>query len=194
MNISPGFDPNNNRITFNVKTNLLVKYFSNFSGLILNDKTLPKGIEVSQESENSAVISFPAPENAIKKETENMKAIAIDVNIVNKIENIVSMFVRSGIRKELKTTEFIPLYGYSIENLSKEIIQAYKNGRNYCIVKDYDEYLNMVEKNEYKFHQYVLSKELNKKDYMDVTLLIYNKNIEEVRNKFENKLKLKNWC
>ena len=68
MNISPGFDPNNNRITFNVKTNLLVKYFSNFSGLILNDKTLPKGIEVSQESENSAVISFPAPENAIKKE------------------------------------------------------------------------------------------------------------------------------
>lgn len=194
MNISPGFDPNNNRITFNVKTNLLVKYFSNFSGLILNDKTLPKGIEVSQESENSAVISFPAPENAIKKETENMKAIAIDVNIVNKIENIVSMFVRSGIRKELKTTEFIPLYGYSIENLSKEIIQAYKNGRNYCIVKDYDEYLNMVEKNEYKFHQYVLSKELNKKDYMDVTLLIYNKNIEEVRNKFEKKLKLKNWC
>lgn len=194
MNISPGFDPNNNRITFNVKTNLLVKYFSNFSGLILNDKTLPKGIEVSQESENSAVISFPAPENAIKKETENMKAIAIDVNIVNKIENIVSMFVRSGLRKELKTTEFIPLYGYSIENLSKEIIQAYKNGRNYCIVKDYDEYLNMVEKNEYKFHQYVLSKELNKKDYMDVTLLIYNKNIEEVRNKFEKKLKLKNWC
>lgn len=194
MNISPGFDPNNNRITFNVKTNLLVKYFSNFSGLILNDKTLPKGIEVSQESENSAVISFPAPENSIKRETENMKAIAIDVNIVNKIENIVSMFVRSGIRKELKTTEFIPLYGYSIENLSKEIIQAYKNGRNYCIVKDYDEYLNMVEKNEYKFHQYVLSKELNKKDYMDVTLLIYNKNIEEVRNKFENKLKLKNWC
>lgn len=194
MNISPGFDPNNNRITFNVKTNLLVKYFSNFSGLILNDKTLPKGIEVSQESENSAVISFPAPENAIKKETENMKAIAIDVNIVNKIENIVNMFVRSGLRKELKTTEFIPLYGYSIENLSKEIIQAYKNGRNYCIVKDYDEYLNMVEKNEYKFHQYVLSKELNKKDYMDVTLLIYNKNIEEVRNKFEKKLKLKNWC
>lgn len=194
MNISPGFDPNNNRITFNVKTNLLVKYFSNFSGLILNDKTLPKGIEVSQESENSAVISFPAPENAIKRETENMKAIAIDVNIVNKIEDIVSMFVRSGIRKELKTTEFIPLYGYSIENLSKEIIQAYKNGRNYCIVKDYDEYLNMVEKNEYKFHQYVLSKELNKKDYMDVTLLIYNKNIEEVRKKFENKLKLKNWC
>ena len=104
------------------------------------------------------------------------------------------MFVRSGLRKELKTTEFIPLYGYSIENLSKEIIQAYKNGRNYCIVKDYDEYLNMVEKNEYKFHQYVLSKELNKKDYMDVTLLIYNKNIEEVRNKFEKKLKLKNWC
>ena len=194
MNISPGFDPNNNRITFNVKTNLLVKYFSNFSGLILNDKTLPKGIEVSQESENSAVISFPAPENAIKKETENMKAIAIDVNIINKIENIVSMFVRSGLRKELKTTEFIPLYGYSIENLSKEIIQAYKNGRNYCIVKDYDEYLNMVEKNEYKFHQYVLSKESNKKDYMDVTLLIYNKNIEEVRNKFEKKLKLKNWC
>lgn len=194
MNISPGFDPNNNRITFNVKTNLLVKYFSNFSGLILNDKTLPKGIEVSQESENSAVISFPAPENAIKKETENMKAIAIDVNIVNKIENIVNMFMRSGLRKELKTTEFIPLYGYSIENLSKEIIQAYKNGRNYCIVKDYDEYLNMVEKNEYKFHQYVLSKELNKKDYMDVTLLIYNKNIEEVRNKFEKKLKLKNWC
>ena len=194
MNISPGFDPNNNRITFNVKTNLLVKYFSNFSGLILNDKTLPKGIEVSQESENSAVISFPAPENAIKKETENMKAIAIDVNIVNKIENIVNMFVRSGLRKELKTTEFIPLYGYSIENLSKEIIQAYKNGRNYCIVKDYDEYLNMVEKNEYKFHQYVLSKETSKKDYMDVTLLVYNKNIEEVRNMFEKKLKLKNWC
>lgn len=195
MNVQPGYDPEKRCVTLSVESNLLKKYFSNFSGMIVDDPGVPKNTEVIQINEVTAQISFPVDDKSVvKMVSDNKMSIGIDPNSINVFQTIINSFVSSALKKELKTTEFIPLYGYPKENLKVDIQEAVKNKRNLCIIKDYSEYLAMSEgkTNMYIFHQKIV--EFGTPDYTEAAILLYNEKLEELRDTFEESLVLEDWC
>ena len=151
MKFTQTFNPDNNKVVFIFETNLLNRYFPNLKGLVENDKDVPSDIEVEQRNSNTALISFsPGPESSNVQKTESNGSgayrIAIDSRKVESINKVLNKFTRCALKKELNTTEFVPLTGYPEENLKEEIIGALKGKRKLCILRDYDEYLNMQDK------------------------------------------------
>lgn len=196
MKFTQTFNPENNKVVFILETNLLIRYFSNLKGLVESDKDVPSDIEVEQRNSNTALISFsPGPESGgvqkIGDKDSSSYRIAIDSKKVESINRVLNKFTRCALKKELMSTEFIPLKGYPEENLKEEIIAALKGKRRLCILKDYDEYLNMQEKEQYLFHQYIL--EYGTNEYIDAILYIRNGNIKKIRELYNDKLVLTDW-
>lgn len=195
MNIQPGYDPEKKCVTLNVESNLLRKYFNNFSGMIVDDPGVPKNTEVTQINEVTAQISFPVDDKSVvKMVSDNKMSIGIDPSSISVFQTIINSFIGSALKKELRTTEFIPLYGYPRENLKVDIQEAVKNKRNLCIIKDYSEYLEMSEgkSHKYIFHQKIV--EFGTSEYTEAAILLYNEKLEELRESFESSLKLEDWC
>ena len=196
MKFTQTFNPDNNKVVFILETNLLNRYFPNLKGLVENDKDVPSDIEVEQRNSNTALISFsPGPESGkVQKEDQgggSSYRIAIDSRKVESINRVLNKFTRCALKKELSTTEFVPLEGYPEENLKEEIISALKGKRKLCILKDYDEYLSMQEKGLYVFHQYIL--EYGTNEYIDAVLFIRNGNFKKLRDLYSDKLVLTDW-
>lgn len=194
MKFTQTFNPDNNKIVFIFETNLLNRYFPNLKGLVENDKDVPSDTEVEQRNSNTALISFsPGPEsgNNIQKDGGGQYRVAIDSRKVDSINRVLSKFTRCALKKELMSTEFIPLEGYSEENMKSEIIEAVKGKRKLCILKDYNEYLSMQEKDLYIFHQHIL--EYGTDEYVNAVLYIRNGNIQKLRELYGDKLVLTDW-
>ena len=194
MKFTQTFNPDSNKVVFILETNLLNRYFPNLKGLVESDKNVPSDIEVEQKNSNTALIAFsPGPESTQQK-TEGSNSsyrIAIDSRKVDSINRVLNKFTRCALKKELQTTEFVPLKGYPEENLKEEIIGALKGKRKLCILKDYDEYLSMQEKSLYIFHQYIL--EYGTNEYVDAVLYIRNGNLKKLRELYGDKLVLTDW-
>jgi hypothetical protein len=119
-------------------------------------------------------------------------SIGIDPNSINIFQTIINSVVSSALKKELKTTEFIPLHGYSSKNLKNDIQEAVKNKRKLCIIKDYSEYTALTTSKKYVFHQIMV--EYGTRDYTETAILLYNEDMKSLRDKFEDSLKLEDWC
>lgn len=196
MNIQPGYDPEKKRVTLSIDSYLLSKYFQNFSGMIKENPGIPSGTEVEQINETVAVISFPIDGKSVISRSagpnSQMMSIGIDSSSMEVFQKVINSFVGCAIRKELKTTEFIPLYGYPKEELKKDIQAAVENKRKLCIIQDFSEYKAMSEERKYVFHQYLI--EPKNAEYTEAAILLYNEDIEKLRETFESKLKLESWC
>ena len=194
MKISkPTFNPIECKIVISVESNLFRKYFVNFNGLIKNSKSVPSNTEVIQTGSNTVDIKFPTDKSNVAKKTDGNTEyglVAIDPKDINGINKTLNSFVNSAIRRELKIIEFIPLEGYPIENMQKEIRACVKAKRSICIIKNYDEYLN-CSKNDYKFNQYLIN--YDDDEYIDASLLIYEGNIKELRKTYYSKLQYTEW-
>lgn len=191
MKFTQTFNPDNNKVVFILETNLLNRYFPNLKGLVENDKDVPSDIEVVQRNSNTALIQFsPGPESSVQK-NDGAFRIAIDSRKVECINKILNKFTRCALKKELSTTEFVPLKGYPEESLKEEILGALKGKRKLCILRDYEEYLNMQEKESYVFHQHIL--EYGTNEYADAVLFIRYGNMRKLRDLYSDKLVLTDW-
>ena len=123
MKVTPGFDPNSKKIKLEFKTNLLKKYYLNFEGMVNSSSDVPSGTSVEQIEEDTALISFPIPQRSQVKNDEERKTtfISIDPKSMEIFGDVINRFVNAALRKEFRTTEFIPLEGYPIEKLQSEI-------------------------------------------------------------------------
>ena len=195
MIVKPGYDSEKNRIMLSIETNLLSRYYKNFSGMVMKTLGIPEGTEVRQLNETTALITFPLDETVDDKPiriSPNQMAIGISREKHDLFEKIIKTFIKCALRKELRTTEFIPLYGYPKENLKLDVQEAVKNNRKLCIIQNYDEYLSMKNNHEdYIFHQIML--EPGTHDYAEASVLLYNEDLETLRKLFEPRLKLENW-
>jgi hypothetical protein len=195
MNIQPGYNPEKKRVTLCVESNLVGRYFKNLSGLIRESSKVPKDTEIELCDERTALITFPIGNlGSVIHSDENKISVGISVESMEVFQKILNEFTSCALRKELKTTEFIPLYGYPKENLKNDIQEAVKNKRKLCIIKDYSEYLEMSEgkTNKYIFHQIFV--EFGTHEYTEAAILLYNEKLEELREMFEDSLRLEDWC
>lgn len=192
MKIEPGFDPESGRMTLLLNNELLRRYYSNFHGMMESLK-YPQDIKVSKKSETSALISFPVGKDKIRKVDDERAAIAVDRGDVEKIYLTINKFINAGIRKEYKTTEFIPLEGYDVEKLKKDIIEANKAKRKFCIVDTYENYLNGQDPNGKgpEYNQYMI--DYGTDEYVDVFLQIRSGDLDGLKKTYKSKLVKTSW-
>ena len=191
MKLTPGFDTENKRVKLEFKTNLLKKYYPNFEGMLNKDSNIPKGTDVEHVEEDTAIISFPLPKDStIKNDEGKGMFIALNPKDMDIFGDVINKFVNAALRKEFRSTEFIPLVGYPIEKLKEEIKDAIKNKRNFCIIDTYENYLKLKEIN-YEFKQAYVN--FGTSEYSKVAILIHRLDIEGLREMWAEKLSLGNW-
>ena len=192
MNISTGFDPEAQRLTVSVETNLLIKYYPNLASMIQRATRKPRGLEVSQRNKTTAVVTFPIPKNQVKVQEEKQRAmVAIDKSEMDDLMDIITRFANAAIRREFMTTEFIPLVGYSVDDLKEDIKKAIPEGRRFCIIDTYENYLTAQSSKNFVYNQYVI--EPGTDEYADVAILIQTGNMKELQSIYTPKLKKTEW-
>ena len=193
MNVQPGYNPEKRRITLSVETYLMMRYFNNFSGMVTENPGVPKDTEVEWFNDRTAIITFPIDNGgSIIKASENKMAIGINENSMNVFQGIINSFLECALKRELKTTEFIPLHGYPKEELQKDIQEAVKNKRKLCIIKDFSEYKAMSGEKKYIFYQAMV--EYGTHEYSEASILLFKGELKTLREMYEEKLVLENWC
>jgi len=193
-NIVPNYNPNSGNLEIKVELNLLSKYFANFEGLIAMNKELSeKGFKVKRENPTTAIVSIPISDSQITPPNENgVGVVKADGTGIAEFFETLNSFVNSAIKKELKITEFVPLNGYSVEDLQKDIQAAVKAKRNLCIIGEYSEYLDRQESGNFAYHQYMI--DYGTEEYADVAILISEGNMAELRKIYTPKLTYTEWC
>ena len=189
MKLTPGFNPDKKLIQMQVKTNLLKLYYSNLVGMIdSGEEDLPKGTTIELNEESMATIMFPLPDSARVDEEQHMAAI--NPEDIQKVTKLISKFTFLAMRHRLKRTEFIPLYGYPVEDLQKDVVAALKNKRNLCIIDTYENYTKLKDK-EYSFPQYNIN--FGTSDYSKTVLILKKGDMKALRELWEPKLKSAAW-
>lgn len=200
VEIKEGFNPEENKISISVKTALIKKYYSNFSGLIKNGKGVPKGTTVERIDSDTASIIFPLPENSTFKKIDDMRgAVGIDAEKMGYFYSTISKFVSSALRREFKITEFLPIGNdYRLEDLQQDVKNAIKDKRNFAVLHTFAEYqesqrpIKEGEKREIEFNQVFV--EYGTDLYSDIAILIQQGNMKELRKLIEPMFKLTKWA
>lgn len=189
MKIVNDFDREKMEIVVNVQCNLLKKYYQNFVGTLEKKKDkMPSGFSVQQSSLDTARISFPIPDGTTVSNSGGIGKFAVNLStLVGIIEN----FAGTALRYELEHTEFIPINGYPIENLQKDILESVKNKRNLCVIRSYDEYLKMEKEQKYQFNQVYLN--YGTQEWADLVLMIQEGDLDEIRKVYSSKLEFTEW-
>lgn len=193
MNITPNYNPVENRMEFTFTCNLLRKYFSNFYGLVTKYPGVPEGTNVTPgQNSSQAVISFPVDQSMVK-EDPNRDGVGVSMrrDEIEKLNAAINVFINGALKKELKTTEFIPLKGYDISLLQVDIKAAIENKRSYCIIKDFDEYLESGKTRTYNFNQVMV--EYGTPEWADISILIEEGNLAALKKKYTPKLQFVEW-
>lgn len=201
MKVDTGFDPAEGKVIITVQTPLLERHITAFQKLFEKSTRIgmPSGVKVetNEDKPDTAYILFPVDKSDLqtKREFENQGVIGIKMEYMKSISDELNHFVLYALRKQLKSVEFIPLQGYPVENLMKEVKDAVKGKRSFCIIKTYEEYLksqeNETSKDSYLFHQYIV--DYGTDEYADVAINLYKGELDDLRKKYESKLKLQNW-
>lgn len=192
MKIQRGLNPESKMIQITVTTPLLSEYYNNFSGMIKNNSSnISDGLSVERISSDSAVVSFPLPEDSQMINQGEKALVSMSPVVVEKLNDVINKFVNCGLRKTLKTIEFLPLNNYELSNLQEDIKAAISNKRNFCILRDYNEYLKMSEEKKYQFTQKIIK--YGTSDYADVAILINSGKLDELRDWLDPQLNFHEW-
>lgn len=192
MNITNSYNPEEKRVLVFVESNLLVDYFSNFQGMIKKDNNFIDSLRVERLGKDKAMISFPLPKEAsVMRVSEEKMAVNMPSNVMEKIGQSINRFTSAAIRKKLKTVEFLPLSGYPEEKLKEDMIAAIKAGRDFCVLKEYQEYLDMEKQHRFDFTQVIALR--GSSEYADIAIDIWRGDIESIRERLSEKFEKCEW-
>lgn len=196
MKIVKGFDPERQMIIITITSNLFIKYFASFCGLVNSAKDIPENTVVETAADKDTVnVLFPLPKDSeTRMMGDSRLAIALDRSKIDKLYDIIYKFVNTAVRKELSKIEFLPLNEYPIEDLKKDVEEAVKNKRNFCLIRNYSDYLKGCSSNgesKLDFDQYLIN--YLDEEYCDVAVEITRGNISGLKKKYEPLLKKIEW-
>lgn len=190
MKVINEFDRDKMEIVVKIQSNLLKKYYPNFVGFVEKKKDkMPIGYSVQQSSSDTAKISFPIPDDTKISNSEGVGRFAVNLT---SLMGVIDNFAGTALRYELEHTEFIPINGYPLEDLKKDIQASVKNKRNLCVLNDYVEYLNMEKEHKYQFTQRYV--DYGTSEWSDLVLMILEGDMEKIREIYTPKLVFTEWC
>lgn len=195
MKLNPSYDADNNALVFKIEVGFLDKYFGNLKGMIEMSKDLPENIEVEKTGKNEAHLIIKldiVPDIQDRGNGMGIIGIPDSEGKIRALHKLINTFINSGIRKELSTTEFIPLRGYPREDLRKDVKAAVENNRSLCLIKDYAEYLKSQDSKQYKYTQYIISP--GTEEWVDVVCeILSDMPLTQIEKKYKPLLEVKDW-
>lgn len=190
MKVTHNFNPKAQVLEFHVESFFLESYFQNFKNMIQFINKESGEVKVCRKTDNTAVISVPVLVDG--------NSIAINAAVKFSLDTALKEFEQLAFEKERNNLEFIPLSGYSADNLSVEIKDTVEKKRSLLIIKSYKEFLRSNSSNskvniedKFVFNQYRI--EYGTKEYFDAVLMIYNKDLSGLRKTYAKKLKETKW-
>lgn len=191
------YDINRKRIIVIFKNNFLIKNKSLLEEVVKSSK-LPKNSNVTPhrngERKNVCNIEIPytPDQSGVVNKGNGVISMAIPSNIINELTDVVNKFSTGCVQKILSTTEIIPLKGYSINNIAKDVQNAIANQRNICIIRDYQDYLDgkniITGEIDIAMYEYMSDK------YCDIAIeCVHNKSLPRLRKLTEGDLKKPEW-
>lgn len=188
MKVTHNFNAKAQVLEFHVESFFLESYFQNFKNMIQFINKESGEVKVCRKTDNTAIISVPVLVDG--------NSIAINAAVKFSLDTALKEFEQLAFEKERKNLEFIPLSGYSVDNLSVEIKDTVEKKRSLLIIKSYKEFLNLSDskvnvEDKFVFNQYRV--EYGTKEYFDAVLMIYNKDLSSLRKIYAKKLKETRW-
>lgn len=188
-------------VSMNVKSNLMKKYSKNFKGVMLN--YFPD-CKIDQSEEDSVDVYYQLS-GSDGFSVDSQSCDEFPSNLQNKFElmnDVINKFTELAIKEEVKTTEFIPLNGYSFDSLKEEVVKAVQGHRDLLLIDDYSEYkrqfCNSNEKpdsskksNGIFFNQYRI--EYGTREYIDAVIMLWKKDSAKLRSMYNGKLEYTEW-
>jgi hypothetical protein len=120
--------------------------------------------------------------------------------IANEFLTFVEAFTSRAIESMLRSSEFIPLSGYSFSNLKKEVVEALKANRKFIIIKDYDQYLGMKPSGTnsgFNFDIKVIDPKENRDEYAEVYCILQKNTPKQaqkiLKERYKDQLQRENW-
>lgn len=117
--------------------------------------------------------------------------------VADEFLTFLGMFIMTAIGHMMSHSEFIPLKGYSFENLKKESTDALKANRRFILIKDYDQYKSInPQTGTCKFDIKIIDPEENKNEYAEIYCILQKSPKEaqkELIKKYSNQLKEDDW-
>lgn len=201
MKIIASVDGAEQAFNITVQTPLLTKYFPNFSGMIMNDKSSPKGVSVKRTDSDTAIVTFPIPGQIMGSNADGQVSVSTEAaESVSDIISISRRYVIACIKYILKRTEFLPIYDfrggdkpgeYNFEEMKKDVVAAAKSKRDFLIIDTYENYLKGTREMSYEFNQHWV--DFGTSEYADVIYLVLSDKLEELRKKYKGKLVKTSW-
>ena len=137
---------------------------------ILDDKNIPEEIK-------SSMMDY------IGDKDMEVSVISVDgsdtSNPLGKVNHVINSFISSALKDRLKSTEFLPIANYPVENLKEDVLNALRGKRNLCIIDDFENYKNQTTQNTYFFNQYIAK--YGTSEYADVVLMLINNEFNEFK-------------
>lgn len=205
VKVTAGIDASNGTFfCVSVDTNLLKSFYNNLHGMLVNTKNIPEGLKLERTSQHSVLITFPIKEESLKRSGGNDKMVGVSEEVQSSYDRIIEViqkFCSESIKHMMKRVEFIPLFdfdgvgkvkNYSLEQMRGDVETANKRHRDICIIRSYDQFLNMVDRH-YTFDQHYICYKEDSNEYTDFVLDVHCGKLKELRKKYKDKLKTLNW-
>lgn len=185
------YDSNSKQMMIEFKNNLLENHFEVLEECVAENKSLgrlPSDLEVKNLYDGRCLITFHID---IPDTKEGKRIGKLPKNMTEKISAVIEKFRERAMKKEFMTTEFIPLTGYPLEELQKDIKEAIKNKRNFCVIDKYSEYLKFSKGETTKLKQKKV--EFLSNEYSDAAIYIYEGNLKKLKEIYKNQLETVDW-
>lgn len=176
-----------------INTPLIEKYYQNLVGMLKGDRDCPRDITIARLSSNTVSLRFQMGEGGLRGEPVGGK-IGIDETGAKPLINVLSIAKRfsfAAYKHSIRGYEFIPLSGYSIDELKKDILAALDNKRSFALIDTYSHYKDLMESPEKTYKQYLIP--YDSKEYVDVFLMIRRGDLKGLSKTYKGKLKEYSW-
>ena len=141
------YDFNKKRMIVIYKNNLLIENKEHLQKYLENSN-LPKNSSISNDMagrKNVCNIEIPyIPDESAEVINRGNGVISLPVpsELLNELSTGVNNFSSDCIKRISQSIEIIPLKGYDIDLISEDIKKAIENKRDFCIIRDYQDYLD----------------------------------------------------
>ena len=187
------YDSSSHRLMVEFNNVLLENHWDLFSELIAEASKksyLPKNTEFKKVSSEKALIVIPYKLEGAENLEDGDRIENLPSQVTEHLSNVLESFSKKAVDLEMKNLEFMPLSGYSLDQMKEDLIQAIKDKRDLVLIDTYSNYKKLVQKETTETNQCVLKYLDN--DYADVAYLIYSGNLSELK-KYKSKLEVKRW-
>ena len=177
------------------KSSHLKKHFQLMEESVKYKKSLgliPNDLEIKSLDDTKCVISFHIDIPDSERVNTGDKMSKLSKSMTDKLCLIIDDFIERAINAELKTSEFIPLSGISVETLKSDVVDAVKDKRDLVIVDTYNNCMKFIlEKVTTIINQYRIP--YMSEEYSDVVLYVYEGNMKKLRELYKDKLMTVDW-